>query len=128
MNPVVGEKQIEIGGDIYILKFTWKALAEIEHKYGDNPNMLDPSIAAGVAEAGLRDRYPDMTAERIESISPPFIPFANAINQALQYAYFGIEAPAKESGVKKKDRNAGGLWRRFVRRLAPGSHRSSSGS
>jgi len=127
MNPVVCEKQIQIGSKPYILKFSWKALAEIEHQYGDNPNVLDPEIAAGVAAAGLRDRHPEMTAEKIFEISPPFIPFANAINQALQYAYFGIEPPSENDGVKKKDRRKGGWFRRFVRRWAPASHRSSSG-
>lgn len=100
MNPVTGEKEIEIAEDKYILRFDWKALSEIEQKYGEKPNMFDAEVVAGVAATGLRGKHPDMTAERIMELSPPLVPFAHAVQQALQWAYFGPEAVPAD--LKKK--------------------------
>ena len=35
MNPITGEKIITINGQAYTLRFTWRALSEIEAKYGE---------------------------------------------------------------------------------------------
>lgn len=114
MNPVTGEKLINIGGSDYVMKYTWRGLSEIEQKYGENPNLFDPGVIAHVASIGLRDRYPDMTADMIMDLSPPLIPFAKGVQLAIQWAYFGPEAiPAGEERSVKKNLKAGGLWQRI---------------
>ena len=120
MNPVTGDKQIEIGGRKCILKFTWKALSEIEHKYGDNPNLFDPEIIANVAAAGFRAIHPELTAERIMELSPALMPFVKDVQQALQWAYFGAEAVNAATDDVKKNRPKGGLWLRIKRLLRRG--------
>lgn len=112
MNRITGEKIIQIQGKPHVLRFTWRAVAEVTKKYGDNPNLFDPEVIASVAAAGLRDRHPDMTAERIMEISPPLVPFAKDVQEALTWAYFGAEEAAASGDVKKKS-PATGFWKRF---------------
>lgn len=116
MNPLTGDKLTHINGVPFTIRFTWKALAEVEHKYGDNPNLFDAETVAFVASAGMREKHPDMTAEKIMTLSPPLIPFARDVQEALQWAYFGAESlPAfPDDDVKKNDHLKGGLWKRFV--------------
>ena len=101
---------MEINGGTYTLRFTWKALAEIEAKYGDNPNLFNAEVIANIASFGLREKHPEMTAEKIMELSPPLMPFVNAVQQALQWAYFGKE-PVPAGDVKKKKI---GLFRRIA--------------
>ena len=109
MNVLTGEKMIHIGGHEHVLKFTWRALSEIEQKYGDRPNLFDPDVIAVIAAIGLRDRHPEMTAERIMDVSPPLVPFAKAVQTAIQWAYFGPEGiPNDEDrSVKKTKKRVG---------------------
>jgi len=124
MNPVTGQKIIVVGGEPLTLRFTWAALAEIEHKYGDNPNLFDPEIVATVAAAGLREKHPDITAERIMQLSPPLMPFMRDVQQALRWAYFGAEpTPEAVPDAVKKNPSGGGWLRRFVRPFRRGSPR-----
>jgi len=118
MNPTTGEKVIAINGERLTLKFTWKAIAEVEAKHGDTPNLFEPETVADVAAAGLRDRHPEMTAERIMELSPPLVPLARDVQEALQYAYFGPEELPAVPG-QKKSRMRGGLWRLLRRRSGP---------
>jgi hypothetical protein len=122
MNPVTGEKKIIINGVPYVMKFTWKALSEIEQRHGDKPDLFNAEIVADVAAAGLRERHPEMTAEVLMNLSPPLAPFIRDVQQALQWAYFGPEAIPADKGVKK-NRPAAGLWRRIARRFWPGPRR-----
>ena len=118
MNAVTGEKIIEIDGQKLVMRFDWRALSEVEQKFGDKPNLFDPDTVAGVAAIGLRAQHPEMTAERIVELSPPLVPFANAVQQAVQWAYFGPEAvKAPEDSKKKSAPRPAGSWRRFVQRL-----------
>ena len=110
MNPITGERLVEINGGKYTLRFTWKALAEIEAKYGDNPNLFNAEVIANIASYGLSEKHPEMTAEKIMELSPPLMPFVNAVQEALQWAYFGKE-PVPKSDVKKKKT---GLLRRIL--------------
>lgn len=118
MIPATGEKIITINGEPYTIRFTWRALAEIEHKHGDNPNLFDPDVIASVAAAGFKEKHPDMTPERIAELSPPLMPFVRDVQQALQWAYFGTESAPTEKEQKegvKKNLKADGLFSRFVR-------------
>ena len=118
MNRITGEKKVTINGQGYVMRFTWRALAEIEAEYGDNPNLLKPEIVASVASAGLRERHPDMTPEKIMELSPPLMPFARDVQTAIQWAYFGTEPiPQTSAGEVKKNRLAG-MLSRLTKRLS----------
>jgi hypothetical protein len=113
MNPVTGEKIVTIQGRAYTVRYTWRALAEIEAAYGDSPNLFNAEVLAKVAAAGMKEKHPDITAEGIMDLSPPLVPFARDIQQALQWAYFGAGAiPDMADDVKKKGLTAG-LWKRI---------------
>jgi hypothetical protein len=122
MNKITGDKVIEIDGQKYVMRFTWRVLSEIEQKYGDKPNLFDPEVIATVAAGALSKRYPDMTAERIMELSPPLIPFANAVQEALKWAYFGAGDMPLQDDVKKNRQTDGWLTRiaqRFSRGYRP---------
>lgn len=121
MNPTTGEKTIVIAGVRCTLRFTWRALSEIEAAFGDNPNLSDPKVLARIAEAGLRDHNPDMTAERIIDLSPPLMPFAQDVQQALHWAYFGPGAPSAGTDEVKKKARPGRLLRSIMRLFGRGS-------
>ena len=113
MNPITGEKRIAIAGKDYLLRYTWRAIAEVESKFGANPNLFDPETLAAVAEAGLRTNHPEMTAEKIMDLSPPIAPFAIAVQEAFKWACFGSEAQGealKKKGQRLADR---GWWSRL---------------
>lgn len=118
MNPITGEKIITINGQAYTLRFTWRALSEIEAKYGDSPNLFNTEVLAVVAASGFRDKHPDLTAERIMELSPPVMPFCVAVKEAIQWAYFGTEPiPQTSAGEVKKNRLAG-MLSRLIKRLS----------
>lgn len=117
-NPITGHRTVEIDGQELTLRYTWKAIAEVEAKYGDAPNLFDPETVANVAAAGLRDTHPEYTPERILELSPPFIPFVKAIQDALQIAYFGAIATPEGGDTVKKNRLTGG-WLRLIKWLLP---------
>jgi hypothetical protein len=111
---ITGTKMIKIEGKPYYLRYTWAALAEVAGKYGDNPNLFQPDVVAFVGSAGMREKHPEMTPERIMELSPPLVPFANDVQEALQYSYFG-DAPIPDGEVKKK-RSLTGWIKRIARR------------
>ena len=124
---ITGMKRIDIDGKSYSLRYTWAVLAEVAEKYGDSPNLFDPETVAFVGSAGLRERHPEMTPEKIMELSPPLIPFANDVQQALQYSYFGDKGVPDDDGVKKK-RILTGWLRRIKARLSRVFRRRSSGA
>lgn len=114
MNKVTGLAKVDICGEKYSIRFDWDALAAVTEAHGDSPNLFSPDIVASVAAIGMRKYHPDMTHEKIRELSPPLIPFAHAVQQALQWAYFGAEGLPKNDG-EKKSRWTAGLWRRIKR-------------
>lgn len=127
MNPVTGEKTVTINGTAYTLRFPWRALAEIEAMYGDNPNLFKAEILAAVASTGLRDKHPDMTPERIMDLSPPLIPFAREVQEVMRWAYFGAELPPPGDEGVKKNLPGGGLWQCLKRLSGRVFRRKTSG-
>lgn len=119
MNRINGERMIEIDGQGYTMRFSWRALAEVEAEYGDNPNLFKPEVLAKVASAGLKDRHPDLTAEKIMELSPPLMPLCVAVREAIQWAYFGTETMPKAPPAPsvKKNRLADG-FSRLIKRLS----------
>lgn len=126
MDPVTGEQVVDIDGQKYTMRFTWKVLSEIEHKYGDSPNMFDPEIIATIASGGLRARHPELTPDRVMELSPPLVPFANAVQEAIQWAYFGPTKP--DTGPVKKNPTVVGYLRRIAQAFRQGYRPSNSGS
>jgi hypothetical protein len=124
---ITGTKRVLIDGQTYQMRFDWEALAEIEGRHGENPNLFQVEVLASVASSGLIKRHPEMTPERIKELSPPLIPFAQEVQEAMRFAYFGDE-PLPEDTGEKKSRLTDGLWSRIKRRFAPGWMRSHSGA
>jgi hypothetical protein len=116
MNKVTGEKVIKLDGKVVVLRYTWRAIAEIEEKHGDMPNLFEAEVVASIAAIGLREKQPEYTAERIMELSPPLIPFAKDVQEALQWAYFGKETPPDSEESQKKSHLKGGWWKRLRRR------------
>lgn len=114
MNKITGEKTIEIDGNKYVLRYTWRALAEVESQHGESPNLFNAETLAAVAAAGFREHHPELTAERIMGLSPPLVPLATAVQEAIQWAYFGGGALPEAGQDVKKNRPTAGLWKRFV--------------
>ena len=111
-NPNTGHKQVDIGGKTYTLRYTWRVLAAVSAEHGDNPDLFDVETVASVGAMGIDD--PEITKERIMEISPPLIPFAKAVQEAMRWAYFGGIAPDGSGAVdQKKNLKTGGLWRRL---------------
>ena len=117
---ITGMKRIDIDGKSYSLRYTWAVLAEVAEKYGDSPNLFQPETVAFVGSVGMREKYPEMTPEKLMELSPPLIPFANDVQQALSWAYFGDQGVPEDDGVKKK-RTLTGWIRHIGRRLSRGS-------
>lgn len=117
MNAITGEVEVQLAGATYTLRFDWNCLAAIEAAHGDGPNFLSQDTVASIAAIGFHRCHPELTVERLKEISPPFMPFAQTIQQALQYAYFGdAELPDDPEDAKKKSGlNRVGFWRRIKR-------------
>lgn len=115
-DKINGRHVIYIYGQPYVLRYTWGAIAEVLEKYGEKPNFLDPRNLASIAAIGMREHHPDMTEDKIMQISPPLIPFARSVQDALHYAYFGPEQAPAEAEEAKKKTGANGLLRR-IRKL-----------
>ena len=120
MNPTTGEKIISLDGKRLVLRYTWKAIAEIEAKHGDMPNLFDAEVVASVAAIGLRDKAPEYTPEVIMDLSPPLIPFAKDVQETLQWAYFGKEIPPPAADEQKKSHLKDGWWQRLKQRFGRG--------
>jgi len=114
---ITGFKTTKINNRSYYLRYTWAALAEVSQKYGDEPDVFDPETLSFVGSAGLREKHPELTPEKLMEISPPLVTFANDVQQALTWAYFGDQG-IPEDGVKKKPILIGWL-NRIIKRLQP---------
>lgn len=126
MDPITGKARVEIQGKKYTIRFDWEAIAEVNHVHGDNPNLFDPIVVASVAAIGMKKYHPDMTAERIRELSPPLVPFASAVQKALQWALLGPEEPTKAQ-KKRRSRIRDGLRRLFGLRAGTESIPGPSG-
>jgi hypothetical protein len=121
---ITGKMVVDIDGKPYTLRFDWEALAEVEKNHGDQPNLFSSEVVASVAASGLKRYHPEMTAEKIRELSPPLVPFAKKVQEALQYAYFGAEGVPEPK--KKPGPNTDGWWQRLKKRVGMGWTRSNS--
>lgn len=109
MNALTGERTVQMAGQPYVLRFDWSALAAIVEQFGEEPNLFDIDIVAGVAALGFQKRHPELTADRLKELAPPLVPFVQAVSEALQWAYFGPEEPPQSDGKKKSRTPTGSL-------------------
>lgn len=116
MNAITGTVEISLSGQSYTLRFDWDGLAAIEVTHGENPNLFDVDTVASIAAIGFRRQHPELTAAKIKELSPPLLPFALLVQQALQWAYFGPEGmPDEPEDAKKKTTpKKTGFWKRIV--------------
>lgn len=106
MNPYRGEVALEIGGASRTLRYTWASVQELRREFGpDFDNRISESIVAldldAIAKAlvpGLRENWPDVTAEAVTALSPPIALTVNALQRALNYAFNG---PAEAASPKE---------------------------
>lgn len=107
VNKYNGEVPVNIGGKAYTLVYDWNAVALIQSEYGKEAitamlAQVQPDKMAKILLAGLNRHHPDITAEDIIKASPPILPTVEAIDTALQYAYFGPDDNKEAEGQKKK--------------------------
>lgn len=127
-NPIRGLAVTEIDGRRVSLVFNWDALAKLRATFGDETlDLLNPDTLARVGELALAAHAPDLTADRLRELSPPLMPFVEAVNRAHHYALWG-GGPEDASKKKKTMPSTPILWRRLSSWLfAWGSTRKSSG-
>lgn len=105
-NTYTGQSQLELGGTVYPLAFTWSALGELRTLYGKN---FDKEVITAISEfdtAKLSDVVSigiggALTAAQIKELSPPLVLTANAINEALNAAFYGVEELKKKPAKSK---------------------------
>lgn len=98
-NSYRGEASIEIGGRTYLVWYGWPGVALLREEFGEGFDIkitqamasLDLPVLAKVLAIGLRDSWPGVTAEEIESQSPPITPVTEAISLALRRTFRGNE-------------------------------------
>lgn len=110
MNKYTGEFEVKIGEKTCTLVFDWRALAEIQSKYGvdilkELSRGISFEIIADVLAIGFKKKSPEMTVDIILDASPAFVPMVQAIDKALAFAYFGADGvpdTVEDADVKKK--------------------------
>jgi hypothetical protein len=108
-NKYLGSKEITLGGKKVKLFYDWAAIAGIKSELGEKglANLIakSPSDLSIVIAAGLQKHQPDeYTPEDIMKISPPIVPITTAINQALEFSYWGPDgAPDIDEDPKPDD-------------------------
>jgi len=94
--PHAGEARLTIDGKEYTLVFDWRAFSMLG-KAGftgmESLSPYEPERLANVLAIALARHHPEMTAERIMDLSPPFLPVINALARAIAYALTGPETP-----------------------------------
>ena len=110
-NNYTGETTVAIGGHTYTMQFTWKVIAELQSRFGDNvfDDLDNPPHVAELVAAGLAARHPEMTAAEVMRLSPPFYPTVDRLVIALNRANHG-----RAEGVRR-DRPFGKLLSRLVK-------------
>ncbi len=100
-NALTGDRTIVVEGQPYTLRYPWAALQAVQEKHGEAPNLLDLAVLASMVTIGLHHHHPEVTVEQVMQWSPPLMPTVRAVEEAIQWAYFGDQPPTGE--VKKKD-------------------------
>lgn len=121
-NPHRGETALEIGGKRHLLVYDWHAIAALrselgsgfDQRIGEAAAELDLDTLAVALEAGLAKHHPGQwTREAIMDASPPIVPVARAIQQALVRAFHGNEPPPEGQPENPPNARRTTLWSRL---------------
>jgi hypothetical protein len=118
-NPHTGTVTIETGGGAVRLRYDWEAISELHGLYGKEWEVevsrilseFDSNEIAKILALGS-----DQDAEWWMTQSPPFLPVAGAIQEALRLAFFGAEEPEKNPHLARR------LMTRFAKVLGSGQN------
>ena len=115
MNKYTGEVDLRLGEKTVTLQFDWTSWSRLETEVGiaEVDGIIrgrDPRALAHLIAIGLAKHHPEITAERVIAASPPLVPTIAALQQALNWAYWGPEgppttSPAVEPAGKTKGKN-----------------------
>lgn len=91
-NKYTGAVLLSVNGGDVVLRFDWEAIAALHSAYGKEWEAEVQRIATELDAHGLADILAiasDHDAQWWMSKSPPFVPAAQAVQEALQLAFFG---------------------------------------
>ena len=88
-----GIPEIEIDGNTYKAEFTWTSFAEVRTKYGEDPDLMNPAVLGDYVACVLRRHHPMVTLDQIMTASPPMVPVARTIRQAITRLFWGDNPP-----------------------------------
>ena len=125
VNPYRGEVAIRIGERDCVLRFGWTQLksikvelgADFDTQIGQALVTTDLDVIARVLVIGLEERWPEVSAEMIEELSPPIDDVSSAITLALKRSFRGLEeVPAQPETnppgrLKRALKRIGSFWR-----------------
>lgn len=110
-NKYTGEVTLDLAGVSCTLVYDWRALADIQSKYGEDAfDTLFEDIngdfekLADILAAGLRRHHPEMTAAAVMEASPALLPVREAVHLAILAAFLGPEKPKKGEGADATDK------------------------
>jgi len=110
-NKYKGETHLVIDGKKHTIDFDWNALAILKQTVTDKEleqvvSGENLELVADVLAVGLKKHHPEMTAQMIMDLSPPFVTAVQALEQALTYSYFGASDPETAAPQNRKKKRA----------------------
>jgi hypothetical protein len=103
-NPITGTVPLVLKGNEYTLQFTWAAVAQVIREFGQDRDLFDPDVLAGVAAIGLQAHHPGMTPDDVRD-GNHIVAIVAPVTKALHYAYFG-EQEVPGAGKENPPANA----------------------
>lgn len=108
-NKYTGEVSIKLDGRDYVLVYDWTAISAMHSKFSDDlegglmniAKIHCPFKLAEIMAIGLALKHPEMTAEKIVKLSPPFVMLKKPIDAAIAVAYFGADLMKKIDSATK---------------------------
>ncbi|MCK4860069.1 MAG: hypothetical protein KAS87_05880 [Candidatus Omnitrophica bacterium] len=106
-NSFNGDCVISFNGENAIIRYDYEALQSITDAFDgiEIESLLSGDISV-MAERipvllsiGLRKHHPDIDAQKVKEVSPPFTPTINAISRALHYSFTGEDLNVEETDV-----------------------------
>lgn len=90
---------IELNGQTLQLDFDWVALAEVYERFGATVDIFNPMILRQLVLLGLGRHHPEIDQAFVDRASPPVVTTIAIVDQALRYAYDGIDPDAAQEGA-----------------------------
>lgn len=113
-NEYRGEVSLWIGDELYVMRYSWAALAELKSAFGDEYEQRiiragierDVEVLAEAMAIAMREYNPDITKADVMEMSPPFAKSFDSIMQCLTMAYHGVKELPEEPEPRPKNRKA----------------------